>query len=303
MKMKFLASGYLLTASAILLAAQAPAPTTPPASAPPQGPLHRQYHEGEKLAYRMTGVNEDWHYTIEATGQVKRDSSGAFFEEYQWSDLKSAGQPTPLSPQTADFRQRLSLDPNQNPSMPDLSKVDPKIIGPITDFMTFYADLWIAIKTGQLKGPGDHFYMPYGVPSSWADGTYVRLGQSSIDFDMTWKSTDSTGHTAELEIRHVPPTKSMVTLPAAWMQAPVGDKPNNWVSVQKGQDGKLQASVGEETFDVHLTVSLADGKILAGTMDNVVKTVQRTCDDDALTHCTDPAPHEIHRKIEIELVR
>ena len=54
---------------------------------------------------------------------------------------------------------------------------------------------------------------------------------------------------------------------------------------------------------VLLTVSLADGKILAGTMDNVVKTVQRTCDDDALTHCTDPAPHEIHRKIEIELVR
>jgi len=299
MNRKSIPAAVFLLAGTALLAAQSPAPTP----APPQSPLHRQYHEGEKLTYFMTGVNEDWHYTIEANGVVKRDPSGAYFEEDQWSDLKSAGQPTPLSPQTADFRQRVTLDPDQNPSMPDLSKVDPKIIGPITDFMTFYADLWIAIKTGQLRKPGDHFYMPYGVPSSWADGTYVRLGQSSIDFDMTWKSTDPAGRTAELEIRHVPPAKSMVTLPAAWMQAPVGDKPNNWVTVQKGQDGKLQASVGEETFDVHLTVNLADGKILAGSMDNVVKTIQRTCDDDALTHCTDPAPHEIHRKIEIELVR
>ena len=297
MNVKSMATYSFLLAGAALLAAQAPAPTPSPL----QTPLHRQYRDGETLAYRMTGINEDWHYTIRIDGAVKRDPSGAFFEKYQWSDLKSAGQPTQLSPQTAGFRQRLSLDPNQNPSVPDLGKVDPKIIGPITDFLTFYSDLWLAIKTGQLKGPGDHFYMSYGVPSSWADGTYVRFGQSSIDFDMTWKSTDAASRTAELEIRHVPPAKSMVTLPAAWMQASVGDKPNNWVTVQKGQDGKLQAGMGEETFDVELKVSLADGKILAGSMDNVVKTIQRTCDDDALTHCTDPAPHEIHRKIEIAL--
>jgi hypothetical protein len=301
MNVKSMAIYAFLLAGAALLSAQAPT------AAPLQSPLHRQYREGEQLAYRMTGVNEDWHYTINASGQVKRDPSGAYFEEYTWSDLKSGGQPTALSPQTAGFRQRLSLDPDQNPSMPDLSKVDPKIIGPITDFMTFSSDLWIAIKTGQLKRAGDHFYMPYGVPSSWADGTYVRLGQSSIDFDMTWKKTDAAGKTAELEIRHVPPAKSMimlpVTLPVAWMQAPVGDKPNNWVTVQKSQDGKLQAAVGEETFDVDLTVSLTDGKILAGSMDNIVKTIQRTCDDDALTHCTDPVPHEIHRKIEIVLVQ
>ena len=54
-------------------------------------------------------------------------------------------------------------------------------------------------------------------------------------------------------------------------------QPNNWVSVQKGQDGKFEAGVGEETFDVELTVSLKDGKILSGQMDNVVKTVERTC--------------------------
>jgi hypothetical protein len=83
------------------------------------------------------------------------------------------------------------------------------------------------------------------------------------------------------------------------MQAPVGDKPNNWVSVQKGQGGKLEASVGEETFDVELTVSLKDGKILSGQMDNVVKTVERTCEDEALTKCSEAKAHTIERKIGI----
>jgi hypothetical protein len=285
----------LLLACVALLAGQAPSPV--------KSPLHRQYHEGQKLVYRMNGVNESWHYTIQADGVVKKDTTGAFFEEYQWSHMESAGQALQLPDGTTALRQRLTLDPNQNPTMPDLSKVDPKIIGPITDFMTFYSDLWLAIKTGQLSQPGDHFYMPYGVPSSWADGNYVRLGQSSIDFDLTWKSTDAADHTAVLIVRHVPPAKSMVTLPAAWMQTPVGDQPNNWVNVQKTQDGKLSAAAGQETFTVELKVSLVDGEILSASMDNLVKTVERICEDDALSKCTDPKPHEISRKIDIALVQ
>jgi hypothetical protein len=27
-------------------------------------PLQRQYHEGEALVYKMTAVNEAWHYAI-----------------------------------------------------------------------------------------------------------------------------------------------------------------------------------------------------------------------------------------------
>jgi hypothetical protein len=130
----------------------------------------------------------------------------------------------------------------------------------------------------------------------------VKVGESSVDFDFTWKSTDAAARTAVLEVRHVPPAKGMVKLPAAWMETPVGEKPNNWVGVQETQDGKLSAAVGQETFTVEMTVSLADGKIVAGSIDNLVKTVERICDDDALTKCTAAQPHEISRKIEIELV-
>ena len=286
----------LSVAGAALLAGQAPAPV--------QNPLHRQYREGETLVYRMTGVNENWHYTIQADGIVKKDAAGAFFEEFQWSHMESNGQALALSAETAAYRQRITLDPNQNPSAPDLTKVDPKIIGPITDLMTFYVDLWLANKLGALKKAGDRFYFRNPMPaSSWADGTRVLVGQSAIDFDMTLKSVDAAAGTAVLVVRHVPPEKLTVTLPAAWMQTPVGDKPNNWVGVQKTQDGKISAAVGQETFTVELKVSLVDGKILSAHMDNLVKTVERICEDDALTKCSEPKPHEISRKIDIALVQ
>ena len=70
-------------------------------------PLQRQYHEGDALVYKMTGVNEAWHYTIQADGVVKKDAGGAFFEEYRWSDLESGGQALALSAETPAFRQRL----------------------------------------------------------------------------------------------------------------------------------------------------------------------------------------------------
>jgi hypothetical protein len=294
MQLEGLIIGLVLCVTPAFLVAQT-------ASAP-QNPLHRQYRDGETLVYNMTGQNESWHYTIQAQGIVKRDEHGAYFEEYRWTNLVSDGQPTALSPESDSFRQRLSLDPDQSMIPPDLSKADPKLVGPALDFMTFYSDLWLANKTGQLKLPGDHLYVKVGNPSSWANGSQVILGQSSIDFDLTLKSVDSSSGIAVLVVRHVPPEKSQVTLPATWMQAPVADTPDNWVEVVK-LPGKFMASVGKETFTVELTISLADGKILSATMDNPVKTIMRMCTDKALTQCDQPQPHEIIRKIQIALAK
>jgi hypothetical protein len=294
MQSKNLIIGLVFCAVPVLLTAQA--------TSTAQNPLHRQYHDGETLIYNMTGLNESWHYSIQAQGTVKKDASGAYFEEYRWTNLVSDGQPTPLSPGSDAFRQRLSLDPDQNMTPPDLSKADPKLVGPALDLMTFYADLWLANKTGQLAHPGDHFYVKVGTPSSWANGSQVILGQSSIDFDLSLKSVNPSEQTAVLIVRHVPPDKSQVTLPAAWMQTPVADTPNNWVQVVKLPD-KFFASVGQETFTDELTVSLVDGKILSATMDNPVKTIMRACTDEPLTQCDPPQPHEIIRKIQIVLVK
>jgi hypothetical protein len=287
----------IFCAASAWLSAQAPA-VPPPAPQQPS-PLHREYREGETLAYKMTGTNENWHYTLRAEGAVKKNDHGAYFEEYRWTDMTSDGQPYTPAPEMADFRQKLSLDPNIMPGVPDLTKVDAKLIGPITDFMTFYVDLWLAAKIGILKKPGDHFYVPMGTPTSWADGSRTLLGVSSIDFDLTLKSIDPAGGTALLEVKHVPPKKGQIPLPGAWMQTPVGDAANNWVEVVKQPDGKFIGGIGEETFTDDLTVNVADGKILSGSLENVVKTIHRTCDDQALTQCGPPDAHQIERKIDI----
>jgi hypothetical protein len=295
-RMKMFAALLLVCGGAAVVAGQAPAPS--------HNPLQRQYHEGDALVYRMNGVNEAWHYSVEGKGVVKKDAAGAFFEEYQWGKMESDGQAMALRADSDAFRQRLSLDPNQIPSPPDVSKVDPKLIGPVMDFMTFYADLWLANKLGQLTHAGDHFYFRNPMPaSSWADGTRVLIGESAIDFDLTLKAVDTAAGTAVLVAKHVPPEKSAVKLPAEWMQKPVGDMPNNWVGVTKEQNGTYTAAVGQETFTVEIKVSLADGKILSATMDNPVKTIERSCADEALTKCGEAKPHVILRKIDITLVQ
>jgi hypothetical protein len=294
MKKEIATACLMVCAWPLMMSGQAP---TAPAN-----PLHRQYTEGEKLVYHMKGTNEAWHYEIEAAGVVKKDAAGRYSEEYRWSHMESDGKPAALAASTEEYRQRLTLDPGQNPLPPDLNNVDPKLIGPITDMMTFYVDHWLANKLGVLKKAGDHFYFRNPMPpSSWADGTRVLLGEDAIDFDMTLKAIDAGAGTALLEIKHVPPHDSPLPLKADWMKAPVGDGANNWVEVAKTPEGKYHAAVGQETFTVEIRVSLADGRIVSATLDNPVRTIERICEDEALTKCGDAKPHAILRTIEIAL--
>jgi len=264
-------------------------------------PFARSYTEGEKLTYRMKGDNEGWTYEVQANGVVNRNAGGHFVEEYGWTDFRSnAGMS--LSPASLSFRQTLSLDPALPPSIPNLSQVQPFLIGPITDILTFYSDLWLAAHQNGLKRPGDHAYVKVGTPSSWADGTQVILGESSIDFDLTFKEIDSANETAAIFVKHVPPAQSKVKLPAQWMQTPAADTPNNWVQISKNQAGKYDVGVGKETFDVEIKISLKDGKILSATMNNLVQTRRRECSDAALLDCSQPTDHQIQRQIELHLV-
>jgi hypothetical protein len=269
--------------------------------APAGGPLTRHYRDGETLAYHMTATNEDWHYTADASSTVRRTDNGATIEEYRWTGMTSNGQPITLSPAMVQFREPLSLDPNWTPSGFDMSKVDSKMVGPITDLMTFYVDLWLMNKIGILQHAGDHFYVPNPRVSSWADGSHVLVGRDQIDFDLNLQSVDPVKLTAVVVVHHVPSAKPNLQLPADWMQAPVADTANNWVEVTKTKDGKYEAEVGKETFDVTITVSTVDGRILSASMENPVVSSIRTCEDAALTKCGVAQPHTIHRHIEIAL--
>jgi hypothetical protein len=278
-------------------AAQNANPPTPSPS-----PLARRYTDGEKLTYHMKGDNDGWTYEVQANGIVKKDPAGHLIEEYAWSDFKSNASMS-LSPASLSFRQTLSLDPAVPPSIPNLSQVQPFLIGPITDLLTFYSDLWIAIRQSDLTRAGDHAYVKLGGPSSWADGNYVILGEDSIDFDLTLKELNTSTQVATLLVRHVPPPQPKVKLPAAWMQTPVADTPNNFIDVKaKNAAGKYVAEVGKETFDVEIKTSLKDGKILSATLDNLVKVHHRECSDAAFVDCGEPSAHQIHRQIELRQV-
>jgi hypothetical protein len=278
-----------------LLTAQSPAPAG--------NLLARRYSEDQQLTYRMTATNQDWHYTAEASGVTKKTPSGAFVEEFRWTGMTSNGQQLALSPATAAFRQTLSLDPSWTPGGPSLGNADPKMVGPITDLFTFYIDLWLINKIGFLHRAGDHFRVPNPQPASWADGTRVILGKDHIDFDLNIQSINEANRTAVVVVRHVPPAHPNLEFPAAWMKDPVSDTPNNWVEVTRTEDGKYEAAVGKETFDVTLTISTEDGRIISGVMENPVITSGRLCDDAALTKCTPATQHTIHRHVEIVLER
>lgn len=273
---------------------------TPPAQ---PNPLGRHYRAGEVLVYEMKAVNEGRHYRIRAEGVVGADASGALAEQFTYRQMEMEGKPFALKPGMDSFRQMLTLAPEHPPVMPDLTKVDPWTIGPITDMMTFYVDLWLANKLQQLHKSGDHFYFHSPMPaSSWADGSRVLLGESAEDFDFTMKEVDEANHTAILEVKHVPPAQSAIHLKAEWMKKPVASLPNNWVTVSRSANG-YDAGVGQETFDVLIKISTIDGKILHATMNNPVHTMMCSCEDEALTKCGTPQPHDILREVEITLLQ
>jgi hypothetical protein len=284
--------------------------TAPPATAPfATGPLARRYHGEQSFAYAMRAVNEDRHQTLRYSAVAAvhvRPDAGACVEEVDWGQLVVNGSAHPLPANGPAVHQELSLAPEYRWSMPDVAHLDPALIGPVLDLMTFYVDLWLAMKTGQLVRAGDRFVVPRGGPNSWADGRRVLLGEDAIDFDVALSAVDAAARTATVIVRHVPPAQPAIRLPAAWMRAPVADTPDNgvpcnWVEVERLAADRFVSAVGRETFTVELRVDLDDGRLLSATMDNVVDLVERPCTHEALDDPGAPVRSRIHRRIELEL--
>jgi hypothetical protein len=279
----------------------APTPVPAPAPAPAQPLLARHYQDGEKIAYTITCFNQarskTTEYEARAEGVVSKGPSGVFVENLAWTYLSLNDDQVRLSAVSRAFREPLSLAPGFKLAIPDLGQVQTGLIGPIADLLTFYADVKIAMNQKGLTHAGDHAYVSYGAPDSWADGTKVIVGQDSIDFAVMLKSIDTATQTATLIVRHVPPEHPQIKLPARWMSTPIGASQNNWVQVEKSSDGKFIAGVGQETFDVEIKVALGTGRILSATLDNPVDVSERACNDAALTDCGNPERYSIRRQI------
>lgn len=274
------------------------------AVAPDRHPLARRYAPGQVIRYVMNGSHagreSTTKYSAEAEARVVLDADGKFYEEARWTRLEVNGKEVALDDATRNFQQRLSLDPGYEMPMPDVRGVNPMLMGPIFDLMTFYVDLHANLHQGRLQKAGDQVFVPHGQPNSWADGMRIILGQDCIDFDLTLMGVSD--KTAELRVRHVPPKETRISLPAPWMRTPVGDTANNWVQVQKESGPSASqyiAAVGKETFEVRLVVDRETGGIRTATMENPVDVVQRRCRDEALTDCDEPMKYRILRRVEL----
>ena len=260
--------------------------------------LVRRYQAGDRFGYVMTGRDDDNRYAVRLTATVTRGPAGQFVEQYAWSDLVVDGVPQQLTPVSERFRQTVTLRGDAPFVFPDLSSLQPDLIGPVTDLLTFYADLFLAMHAGQLRTPGDRFVVQRDAPNSWADGRMVLIGEGSIDFDIRLTDVEQSSGVARLLVRHVVPEAPAIRIPATWMRAPVVDTANNWVQV-RWEGGGYVAAVGKETFDVELIVDLASGRIVRAAMDNPVETVVRDCADIGLTECGEPRRRRILRRVEL----
>jgi hypothetical protein len=262
---------------------QVPTTGNAPQTATATGTLQRRYTDGAVSHYVMTGDNDGWQYTIRATDVVKRDTQGRYYEEINWSELTSNAQQT-LTPASLGLRQTVSLDdPATYMKVPDLANVQPVLIGPITDTLTFYSDLLLATKAILLQA-GQTAYISRTTPNSWTDGQRVLLGQDVVDFSLKVESVNPVEHSETLLIQHLPPPELHVQLPAQWMHELLSGKPSNFVQVSK-QEGGFSAETGTETFDVRMVVDTRDGHILSATMHNPVLLKIRKCTDRELTQC------------------
>jgi hypothetical protein len=108
--------------------------------------------------------------------------------------------------------------------------------------------------------------VPHGTPNSRAAGANLLIGEDSIDFDITLQFVDPSAQVATILVQHVPPAKPQVNLPAPWMREPVEKAPNNWVEGGKDDVGRYAASVGKQTVEDRITVSLVDGRMLSATI-------------------------------------
>jgi hypothetical protein len=164
--------------------------------------LARRYVEGDRTHYLMKAQNDGSTYEVRITATTTKTSGGRFAEEFVWSNMMANDAPRTLPATSQAFRLAVTLEGGVPFETPDLSKA-PGLIGPVTDLMTFYADLFLAMHQGALLKAGDHLYFPSPITASWADGTVVMLGEDHVDFDITLTAVDTATGIATLLIKHV----------------------------------------------------------------------------------------------------
>lgn len=267
----------------------------------------RAYVAGEQLTYEIETANyrdgsrsqlvkARARHTVHVTCEAP-ERACVPYESVEWFSLTVNGDVIPLPKQRW---QLLSLSAKFELAIPDLGGVG-KLVGPMTDALTFYVDASRFSHAG-LEAPGDTRFHAHGQVNSWAAFSDVLLvGEDCVDFRQTLDIVNP--EVVQLSIEHLPPKKPCgLELASAWMSKHIiAGTPNNWVQVFKLDHGFL-AQVGHESFTVRVRYDPRDGHIISATMYNPVESLERFCLDADLQDCVAAKRYNETRKVSYKLL-
>jgi hypothetical protein len=266
----------------------------------------RGYQPGQEFSYhledrRRQQSGETVSSTVasaESLHQVAFEA-GVPVETVHWTevvDLTTGQRRTDLAGVPAT---RISLHPN-GPIEPGKPAGDPVMLGMVTDLATFYVAASPRAGIANLHLPGDRAVAAAPVFGDFADGAVFLVGQDKLraEIEMTALSAQLVEYTTYLQ----PVAFEAGELYRDFMQQPAcGNAPNNIQYVRKHEAG-YRAVWGCETITIQTKIDRQSGIIVESLMVSYLLQNVKTCQDAALTQCSDGEPIEENRTVELKLL-
>lgn len=260
----------------------------------------RHYVKGQVSRYAFDET-QNGATTITAVARLRSYiHHGVGGEQVKWVALDSEGQN--LDAEARAFPPYdLSLDPKDPDGLvlPDTTNAG-DLLGPVTDLGNFYVDLSPKTGIGTLHQPGQSAADPTPLNGNFPSATRP-VGKDLLQ--LTTTLTSLTGRRATFTSSFTPPAAGGLTLTQSFMDSPVcGSTPNNFETVVQGSTGYV-ALWGCESNTITTVVDRASGRIESVQMNNPLQLEEVSCQDEALTECSSPAPVTLQQAAQLTLTR
>jgi hypothetical protein len=268
--------------------------------------FERRYQPGQEFSYRIEDRRRQQSgEAVTSTIAVARSThrvaveAGVPVEVVGWidvMDLVTGDHRTNLGGLPAS---RVSLHPN-GPIEPGKPAGDPLMIGMITDLVTFYIAVSPKVGAANLHLPGDKASAPAPVYGDFADGTAFLVGRDKFRVDV--EMTALSGQLVEYATYMQPLAFEPGELHREFMQQPACPSAPNNIQYVRRQSESYLAAWGCESIAIKTKIDRQSGAIVEALMVNYLLQNVKTCQDAALTQCTDSPQIEENRTVDLKLL-
>jgi hypothetical protein len=270
--------------------------------------LERTYILGDTSRYKLSGSETkngtlSSAYIAECRLQVKKDSTGAYYEEVTWLS-KILITPTDSTDQTDEA---LAVKPYpiglKASAQVDSQKTEPaEMADPIQDLQSFFSYLSPPMGAAELKAKGDIFRKPDVLKTNFSNGKSILKGNNC--FSVTFVAKDVTKNTVVTEISFVPPSDTCLPFLANEVKKPVaGDTLNNIQILTPGDGDLTNLIYGCCTMFMNVVTQRKDGKILKATFNNTLNVKVKLDCDEGYVNCTkEVVPFVRVREVKLEMM-